>query len=102
MRNSGAFLLQLYDFNRYLYSLATVWVVFKIFNFYYPKTQSINFERALFIHFIPTHFFFHFLLYTDSGSTFFVLLTYFLTLSNRTNLGALVSANSELGLKQTR
>jgi hypothetical protein len=48
---------------------------------------------ALLPHLFPVQFFFYFLYYTDTVSTFFVFLCYYLSLCDRTTLSGLVRSH---------
>jgi alpha-1,2-glucosyltransferase len=60
----------------------------------HKKNSSLE---ALSCFLFPISFFYHFLYYTDSGSTFFVLLSYDLALKNRFAISSLVSSKLNRG-----
>ena len=69
----------------------SIYVLYKIFTYLYPESPSLNIQKTLLVYFMPINFFFNFLLYTDSGSTFFILVTFYLTMTGRFKLGGFVS-----------
>jgi len=78
------------NFSRFVYSLLSVYFIYKIFTHLYPESPSANIQKTLLFYFMPTNFFFNFLLYTDPGSTLSILITFYLTMTGRFKLGALV------------
>jgi alpha-1,2-glucosyltransferase len=58
----------------------------------YATRKNGNLLAALTSYLLPISFFFHFMYYTDSGSTFFVLAAYYYALSGRQIFSALLSS----------
>ncbi|OAJ35917.1 hypothetical protein BDV3_000397 [Batrachochytrium dendrobatidis] len=82
---SGCSVLQLRSVNA-AFGIATLPVIFNLIPLIHPaRNQSFTFNaiEAFVISLFPTSFFFHLLYYTDSGSTFFVLFSYYLSLRDK-------------------
>jgi len=86
--------------NAFVFSMFSIYFIYKIFTHLYPETPSANIQKTLLFYFMPTNFFFNFLLYTDPGSTLFILITFYLTMTGRFKLGALAGAVA-VGFRQT-
>lgn len=67
-------------FTNILIAAATYWVIVAILKKHSSAGPWTGYQ-ALTLMLFPTSFFFHFLYYTDSGSTFTVLLAYALSLN---------------------
>ncbi|KAJ3290580.1 glucosyltransferase [Borealophlyctis nickersoniae] len=74
-----------------LFAIATLFVYKAILDDLHGKSTR-HAGQALVISFFPVAFFFHFVYYTDSGSTFFVLLAYLLGLRERFAFSAVVGS----------
>ncbi|EGF82982.1 hypothetical protein BATDEDRAFT_21258 [Batrachochytrium dendrobatidis JAM81] len=82
---SGCSVLQLRSVNA-AFGIATLPVIFNLIPLIHPaRNQSFTFNaiEAFVISLFPISFFFHLLYYTDSGSTFFVLFSYYLSLRDK-------------------
>ena len=69
-----------------IYGIGTFWLL----------RQWLSTREALTVFLFPISFFFHFLYYTDSGSTFFILFSYYLGQKKRYRSSALASAMAML------
>ncbi|KAH6597110.1 hypothetical protein BASA61_003245 [Batrachochytrium salamandrivorans] len=79
------------------FGLATLVVIYNIIPLLHPSRKHLATENALeafIISLFPISFFFHLMYYTDSGSTFFVLFAYYLSLQDMYFISALAGAVS--------
>ena len=64
-----------------VFNAGTVVVLSALLERFYRRSSNANhILRICFLALSPVHFFFAFLFYTDSGSTFFVVLTYYMSM----------------------
>eukprot|EP00743_Colponemidia_sp_Colp-15_P007020 GILK01007576.1.p1 GENE.GILK01007576.1~~GILK01007576.1.p1 ORF type:complete len:476 (-),score=56.38 GILK01007576.1:150-1526(-) len=75
--------------NTYLFGPGSFFIMYDIVRVRHNPDSTVSLMYAVLLGLFPVHFFFHFLYYTDSGSTFFVLLMYLLTLKQAHKAAAL-------------
>ncbi len=73
-----------------IYLFGSFYQLYALLKHHQPKSSTADIDwKVLALTLFPLHFFFHFMYYTDAGSTFFVLLCYNLTSQRRFIVGAL-------------